>query len=95
MVRTDRSIADYDAVMDPVRAARKAKSGHQPGDPAKAAQALLSLIEADHPPARLFLGDDALELVGQKLAQINAEIAAWERVSRSTSFSSASGAVLP
>jgi len=32
MDRTPRSIADYDAVMDPIRAARQAKSGHQPGE---------------------------------------------------------------
>ena len=60
MVRADRSIADYDAVMDPIRAARQAKSGKQPGDPAKAAQALLKLVESDNPPVRLYLGADAL-----------------------------------
>jgi NAD(P)-dependent dehydrogenase (short-subunit alcohol dehydrogenase family) len=67
MDRTPRSIADYDAVMDPIRAARRAKSGNQPGDPARAAQALLALIEADNPPVRLFLGADALGLVEQKI----------------------------
>ena len=54
MDRTPRSIADYDAVMDPIRAARQGKSGNQPGDPAKAAEALLALVEAEHPPMRLF-----------------------------------------
>jgi NAD(P)-dependent dehydrogenase (short-subunit alcohol dehydrogenase family) len=86
MARTPRSIADYDAVMDPLRAARQAKSGNQPGDPDKAAQALLRLIEAENPPTRLFLGDDALGLVTQKLEQMKAEIVAWAPVSRSTSF---------
>jgi NAD(P)-dependent dehydrogenase (short-subunit alcohol dehydrogenase family) len=86
MARAPRSIADYDAVMDPLRAARQAKSGNQPGDPDKAAQALLRLIEAENPPIRLFLGDDALGLVTQKLEQMKADIAAWAPVSRSTSF---------
>lgn len=86
MVRAPRSIADYDAVMDPVRAARMAKSGHQPGDPAKAAQALLAVIEAPNPPVRLFLGEDALGLVEQKIAGMKADMAAWDDVSRSTSF---------
>jgi hypothetical protein len=72
--------------MDPLRAARQAKSGNQPGDPDKAAQALLRLIEAENPPTRLFLGDDALGLVTQKLEQMKAEIVAWAPVSRSTSF---------
>ena len=86
MDRTSRSIADYDAVMDPIRAARQAKSGNQPGDPAKAAQALLALVDAENPPVRLFLGDDALGLVEQKLDGMRAEIAAWEELSRSTGF---------
>ncbi len=86
MDRTPRSIADYDAVMDPIRAARQAKSGNQPGDPAKAAQALLALVDAENLPVRLFLGDDALGLVEQKLDAMRAEIGAWEELSRSTSF---------
>lgn len=86
MERTPRSIADYDAVMNPIRAARQAKSGNQPGDPNKAAQALLRLVDAEHPPTRLFLGDDALGLVTQKLEQMQAEIATWEALSRSTNF---------
>ena len=88
MDRTPRSIADYDAVMDPIRAARQGKSGNQPGDPAKAAEALLALVEAEHPPMRLFLGEDALGLVGQKLDAMRAEIAAWDSLSRSTNFAS-------
>lgn len=86
MDRTPRSIADYDAVMDPIRAGRQAKSGNQPGDPARAAQALLALVEAPNPPVRLFLGDDALGLVERKLDGMRAEITAWEALSRSTSF---------
>jgi NAD(P)-dependent dehydrogenase (short-subunit alcohol dehydrogenase family) len=86
MDRTPRSIADYDAVMDPIRAARQAKSGNQPGDPAKAAQALLALVEAEKPPVRLFLGDDALGLVGQKLEDMKVELAGWDALSRSTNF---------
>jgi NAD(P)-dependent dehydrogenase (short-subunit alcohol dehydrogenase family) len=86
MDRTPRSIGDYDAVMDPIRTARQAKSGNQPGDPDKAAQALLRLIESKNPPVRLFLGEDALGLVGQKLEQMRAEMGAWDGLSRSTSF---------
>jgi NAD(P)-dependent dehydrogenase (short-subunit alcohol dehydrogenase family) len=86
MARAERSIADYDAVMDPIRAARQAKSGKQPGDPAKAAQALLKLVESDAPPARLYLGADALKLVEDKIETMKAEIAMWEDVSRSTDF---------
>jgi NAD(P)-dependent dehydrogenase (short-subunit alcohol dehydrogenase family) len=88
MDRTPRSISDYDAVMNPIRAARQAKSGNQPGDPARAAQALLAIVEAEHPPVRLFLGEDALGVVDQKLGAMQAEIATWDALSRSTSFAS-------
>lgn len=91
MDRTPRSIADYDAVMDPIRAARRAKSGRQPGDPDRAAQALLRLVAAESPPARLFLGADALDLVDRKLDRMRREIADWDALSRSTSFPAAPG----
>ena len=86
MDRTPRSIADYDTIMDPIRAAREAKSGRQPGDPDKAAQVLLALVAAETPPTRLFLGEDALGLVGQKLDGMRAEMERWDALSRSTSF---------
>jgi len=86
MDRTARSIADYDVIMNPIRAARQAKSGNQPGDPDKAAQALLMIVSSENPPKRLFLGEDALGVVMQKIEQMKSEIAAWEAVSRSTSF---------
>ncbi|MBO9546424.1 oxidoreductase [Caulobacter sp.] len=86
MDRTSRSISDYDAVMDPIREARQAKSGRQPGDPDKAAQVVLKLIALENPPVRLFLGEDALALVDQKLTAMKAEIVAWDALSRSTGF---------
>lgn len=84
MVRAPRSIDDYDALFDPIRSAREAKSGHQPGDPVKAAQAMLQVIDSDAPPRHLLLGSDALQLVRAKLASMAGSIDAWEQLSRST-----------
>lgn len=84
MQRTARSIADYDALFDPVRKAREEKSGKQPGDPARAARAILAVIEADAPPTHLLLGSDALQLVRGKLADLGRDLDAWEEVSVST-----------
>ncbi len=84
MIRAERSIADYDMVMNPLRAARQTKSGNQPGDPARAAQAMLELVEAKDPPVRLYLGTDALKLVDEKIEAMRSEIATWEQTSRST-----------
>ncbi|ORM71876.1 oxidoreductase [Pantoea rwandensis] len=84
MVRSARSISDYDALFDPIRQAREEKSGKQLGDPQKAARAMLAIIESDNPPAHLLLGSDALKLVQGKLAAMSAEIEAWEALTRST-----------
>lgn len=84
MTRTPRSIPDYDAVFDPIRRAREERHGRQPGDPAKAARAMLAAIEAAHPPTHLLLGSDALALVRGKLAALADEFRAWEALTVST-----------
>lgn len=84
MVRTPRSIADYDSLFDPIRKGREEKSGKQLGDPLKAARAMLSVIESDAPPSHLLLGSDALGMVREKLSSLSAEFDAWEAVTRST-----------
>lgn len=84
MARAPRSIEDYDAMFDPIRSAREAKSGHQLGDPVKAAQAMLQVIDSDAPPSHLLLGSDALQLVRAKLASMAGSIDTWEHLSRST-----------
>ncbi|SAI73811.1 short-chain dehydrogenase/reductase [Bordetella ansorpii] len=84
MARTPRSIADYDAIFDPIRQAREEKSGKQLGDPAKAARAMLAAIDADRPPAHLLLGSDALGLVRGRLTAFAREIEQWEALTIST-----------
>jgi NAD(P)-dependent dehydrogenase (short-subunit alcohol dehydrogenase family) len=84
MQRSPRSIADYDALFEPIRQARKDKSGKQLGDPAKAGKAILALVELPEPPAHLLLGSDALGLVRDKLAQMGRDIDTWETLTRST-----------
>ncbi|MGF6417209.1 NAD(P)-dependent dehydrogenase (short-subunit alcohol dehydrogenase family) [Stenotrophomonas sp. AN71] len=84
MARAPRSIDDYDALFDPIRSAREAKSGHQLGDPVKAARAMLQVIDSDAPPRHLLLGSDALQLVRAKLDTMAKSIDAWEQLSRST-----------
>lgn len=84
MVRTERSIADYDALFDPIREARREKSGRQLGDPAKLAAAVLRLIASDAPPPQLLLGSDALKLVSDRIERLQQEIEAWKSVTVST-----------
>lgn len=84
MQRTPRSISDYDASFGPVRKAREEKTGHQPGDPQKAACALLTVIASPTPPTHLLLGSDALALVRDKLRQTTESIEQYATLSCST-----------
>jgi NAD(P)-dependent dehydrogenase (short-subunit alcohol dehydrogenase family) len=86
MVRTERTIADYDALFDPLRARRAEGSGHQLGDPEKAAAAVLQVIDAPNPPVHLLLGSDALRLVAAGRAAVEEDFRTWEELSRSTDF---------
>lgn len=86
MARAQRSIPDYDALFDPIRAGRRTASGNQRGNPAKAAEAILSILDVASPPAHLVLGSDALALIGTARAAVDEDIRAWEALSRSTDF---------
>jgi NAD(P)-dependent dehydrogenase (short-subunit alcohol dehydrogenase family) len=61
-------------------------SGQQPGDPVKAAQAMIAVIESAEPPLRLPLGEIALGRMRGKLKAVAAELDAWEKVALATSF---------
>ncbi|MCK9689450.1 oxidoreductase [Scleromatobacter humisilvae] len=84
MVRSERAIADYDAVFNPIRQRRQDYSGRQLGDPDRAAQALLKLVASEAPPQHLLLGNDALALLNMSLADRATERAKWEGTTRST-----------
>jgi NAD(P)-dependent dehydrogenase (short-subunit alcohol dehydrogenase family) len=84
MVRAASAIADYEPTFGPLRANREAASGNQLGDPAAAARAILQIVASEEPPAHLLLGSDALRLVRADRAAVDAEIDAWEDLSRGT-----------
>lgn len=61
-------------------------AGHERGDPARAARAILAAIDAPEPPLRLLLGADAVGYALAKLGAQQAEIARWLELSTSTDF---------
>ncbi|CAN5166581.1 oxidoreductase [soil metagenome] len=61
-------------------------AGHERGDPAKAALAIIAAIDADEPPTRLLLGADALGYALKKLGNQQAEISQWIALTTSTDF---------
>lgn len=84
MVRSPRSISDYDASFGPIRETREKRSGHQPGDPRKAARALLTLVNMPEPPEFLLLGSDAVRLVRDKISRMQTSLDEMESLSQST-----------
>lgn len=60
--------------------------GKQPGDPVRAADAMIAVVEADKPPLRLPLGEPCVALIRKKLAQVTDELEQWLPVSLATSF---------
>jgi NAD(P)-dependent dehydrogenase (short-subunit alcohol dehydrogenase family) len=86
MTRAEHFIEDYDELFVPIRAARQKASGNQLGNPAKAGEAVVHIASVDKPPAHLVLGSDALRLVTAGRSAVDADIRAWESLSRTTDF---------
>ena len=85
-LQISEAIADYDELIGPVRSGMAEDDGSQPGDPAKAAEAILQAVDSPEPPLRLALGNDAVDSISNALDEAKAELAAWERVGRATVF---------
>jgi NAD(P)-dependent dehydrogenase (short-subunit alcohol dehydrogenase family) len=94
MAHAVRRISDYDASYEPIRAARSTANGRQPGDPAKAAKAVVSVIDAPTAPQHLLLGTAALHAVAGARAAFDDDRARFESLTRSTDFLSPEGASL-
>ncbi|MFJ9083771.1 oxidoreductase [Streptomyces sp. NPDC102384] len=76
----------YQDTVGPVVSALPGGSGQEPGDPAKAAAAILTAVDADEPPLRLPLGNDAVDAITAQLDGTRAELTNWEKLARSTDF---------
>jgi NAD(P)-dependent dehydrogenase (short-subunit alcohol dehydrogenase family) len=61
-------------------------NGHEPGDPGKAAAAIIAALEAPQAPLRLVLGADAVDMVRRKIDGSLKLLAQWEAVSQGTAF---------
>jgi NAD(P)-dependent dehydrogenase (short-subunit alcohol dehydrogenase family) len=77
---------EYADIVGPTREYVRNNDGLQQGDPGKAAQAIIAALDADEPPLRLVLGEDALGNIRSRLAQLSDELATWEDLSRNTAF---------
>jgi NADP-dependent 3-hydroxy acid dehydrogenase YdfG len=79
-------INDYAQTSGKIVQRLQERDGKQPNDPAKAAAAMIQVVESDNPPLRLALGKDSVSLITQKLESMKAELEAWKDVSMNTAF---------
>ncbi len=87
-VRTPaRPIAAYEEARASQEAHQREINGNQPGDPEKAAEALIRVAHEEAPPLHLFLGEDAFGQAHRKIESVQAELAAWKDLTVATAFS--------
>jgi NAD(P)-dependent dehydrogenase (short-subunit alcohol dehydrogenase family) len=76
----------YADTVGPTRRMLEMDNGTQPGDPAKAAAAIIAALNADQTPLRLPLGNDAVDAILGHLDSVRVEISTWEKVARDTAL---------
>ncbi|MFF2194851.1 oxidoreductase [Streptomyces sp. NPDC058157] len=76
----------YADTVGAVRTGLPDSDGKQPGDPVKAAAAILAALDAPETPLRLPLGNDALDAILAHADATREEARTWESVSRGTDF---------
>jgi NAD(P)-dependent dehydrogenase (short-subunit alcohol dehydrogenase family) len=88
-MRPAQRIDTYRPVVDPVEAYLYGGDGKQPGDTAKAAAAMIAVVESDDPPLHLLLGVDAIGVYEEKQAAFSAELGRWRAVGEATAIDGA------
>jgi len=79
-------IADYDGLARDAERIMADHAGAEPGDPKKAALAVLAVVDAEDPPLHLLLGEDALKYAAYAADGLKADIEAWRDLSLSIAF---------
>jgi NAD(P)-dependent dehydrogenase (short-subunit alcohol dehydrogenase family) len=87
LTQSPSAIDDYADTAGKRRKEHDTAHGHQPGDPAKAAEALISVVRGGKAPELLLLGTDALTAITGVLDAQRSEVEAWRALSTSTDFS--------
>jgi NADP-dependent 3-hydroxy acid dehydrogenase YdfG len=85
-VIAETRIADYDGTAGNMRKYFAENDGKQKGDPLRAVQAMIQVVESPNPPLHLLLGVSALQRFRGKLDSWQREIAAWEPVTVGADF---------
>lgn len=86
LTQSAEAIADYADTAGKRRKENDTAHGTQPGDPARAAAALIEVVASGEAPELLMLGSDALSTFRAVTDGLRAQVEAWERVSTTTDF---------
>jgi NAD(P)-dependent dehydrogenase (short-subunit alcohol dehydrogenase family) len=79
-------IPEYVPTAGKAREYNETQAGKQPGDPQKAVDAMIAVVEAPNPPRNLLLGKPAHTRYLAKLADVQKEISAWEQTTLGADF---------
>ena len=79
----------YRPAIAPIEDFLYGQNGRQPGDPAKAAEAMIAVVEDPNPPRRLVLGADAYDALDRIMAARMADIARYRALGQATGFAGA------
>jgi NAD(P)-dependent dehydrogenase (short-subunit alcohol dehydrogenase family) len=80
------TMQDYGPTAGRTRTWREENHGAQPGDPVRAAQAILQAVASDSPPLHLLLGSNAYDRAEAKLNSLQNEFQRWRELSLSTDY---------
>lgn len=86
LTQTVSKIADYADTAGARMASTAGYSGKQPGDPVRAAEAMIKITQVEQPPRHLVLGAVGLDSVTTKLKASLSEVEAWTETSLSADF---------
>ena len=79
-------IEDYHETAAQNQSAIRGYSGNQPGDPERAAKAIVKAVESTDPPLRLLLGVAAMKGARAKLEELKKDFDAWEETTVNADF---------
>jgi NAD(P)-dependent dehydrogenase (short-subunit alcohol dehydrogenase family) len=86
LIQTPNRIEDYAETAGARMKTTAGYSGQQPGDPAKAAEAMIKITQVESPPRHLPLGPFAVEEAAKKARALLAEVEQWRELALATSF---------
>jgi NAD(P)-dependent dehydrogenase (short-subunit alcohol dehydrogenase family) len=86
LAATARQLPDYQETAGQTRAGNVQRNGKQPGDPAKAADAIVLAVTSAKPPLHLLLGNFALERFNTKLTALKQELKTWRKTTVGADF---------